>query len=387
MASTDNVFIFGAGVSFDAGIPLLRPFLDKMWEYCQRGRVGEKAISEADLVILKHANRIANDLERYNARASFDNTNIEDILSLLSFEALTGPQYEEKFNTMVAAIARTIELSCTLHSNNRVLTTPPDKNTQYHVFWDRILGPRLVGSPPALITFNYDLVFERALWEYLHLRDDGILLDVGSCSLDYIFCKSRFALRTVRQEYRFGSPPNSKIVNGRRPEYTGDPTQVSLPYFKLHGSLNWEENGISAPPTDCADKPIILPPVFNKMTTGVVNGVWKCALDVLRKAKHIIIVGYSLPRTDIYMQYFLKAAVGPNSDLKRIFVFDPVLFRGGPEAEEMKVRYEECFSPQFTGRISFKPNPTRSLVDILHGTFHHFVYTLGECPESILFLP
>jgi hypothetical protein len=123
------------------------------------------------------------------------------------------------------------------------------------------------------------------------------------------------------------------------------------------------------------------------MNTPVVETVWKGALEVLRQAKHIIIVGYSLPKTDIYMQYFLKAAVGPNSDLHKIIVFNPALFKDNNEAREMKSRYLECFSPQFSKRINFNPAHRYAGDSDLRGTFDHFIQALEHIPEELMFFP
>ena len=57
-----------------------------MWEYAFRGKVGDRVIAQPDRDILIEANKIREDLERYNSRASFDIRNLEDILSLLSFD-------------------------------------------------------------------------------------------------------------------------------------------------------------------------------------------------------------------------------------------------------------------------------------------------------------
>ena len=86
-AQNHNVILFGAGASADAGIPLLGSFVDKMWEYAVRGQTGNERISPQDMEILTAANKIRIELERYNSRASFDSRNLEDILSLLSFES------------------------------------------------------------------------------------------------------------------------------------------------------------------------------------------------------------------------------------------------------------------------------------------------------------
>src|SRR5438876_8216 len=107
-----NVILFGAGVSAEAGIPLLNTFVNRMWEYAVRGKVGNRAITESDREVLVKANQIREDLERYNSRAFFDIWNLEDILSLLSFEALADETQAAKYDMLVKAVARTIELSC-----------------------------------------------------------------------------------------------------------------------------------------------------------------------------------------------------------------------------------------------------------------------------------
>ena len=118
-------------------------------------------------------------------------------------------------------------------------------------------------------------------------------------------------------------------------------------------------------------------------------------MDRLRNAKNVIIVGYSLPQTDIYMQYFIKTALGPNKDLNRIFVFDPVLFQDDQRANTMIERYESCFSPQLQSRIVFKPStswrspsgefPTqKDYTREQGGKFRHFVEML-KTEDGILF--
>jgi hypothetical protein len=88
------------------------------------------------------------------------------------------------------------------------------------------------------------------------------------------------------------------------------------------------------------------------------------------------------------MQYFLKSAVGPNSDLQRITVFDPVLlFRDSEEAQEMIRRYKECFSPQFSGRINFFPPSSSSKGAALYGSFSHFVDQLQNDSGDLFFKP
>lgn len=115
--------------------------------------------------------------------------------------------------------------------------------------------------------------------------------------------------------------------------------------------------------------------------------MWKVALDRLRSAKNIVIVGYSLPETDVYMQYFLKTAVGPNVNLNRVYVFDPVLFFENEHTQAMKARYESCFAPQLRNRLIFQPDVSMRGWGISSqpGTFSHFVELLGHDDGDIFF--
>ena len=39
---SDSVIVFGAGASFDAGIPLMSGFVERMWELAIRGSYNRK---------------------------------------------------------------------------------------------------------------------------------------------------------------------------------------------------------------------------------------------------------------------------------------------------------------------------------------------------------
>ncbi len=137
---------------------------------------------------------------------------------------------------------------------------------------------------------------------------------------------------------------------------------------------------------DAMDDPFIMPPVFNKLQGVNRLGMWHRGLKALRSAKNVVIVGYSLPRTDIYMQYFLKSALGPNNQLQKIIVFDPVMAQGGPAAGEMKQRYADCcFSPQLKSRICFHPESLHPHGQYSAGTTSHFLEIMAANASALLF--
>ena len=401
-APCDTVVILGAGYSYDAGIPLLSGFVDQMWEFAVRGKANGKRLSHEDAKIFNEAIKVREDLNDYHGRAAFDDRNIEDILSILSFG--TFAPRRGRTNRVAAinrAIARTIELTCSVKHpgllNPRHAEIIEEGPQMYRDFWHAIFALEAKGiRPPSIITFNYDLVLERSLLQTL----------VGTHYDPY---GKRFPYSHVRVDHRYGlvSPPVFLMKSvpfhsdsGHTPGYMAE-TQTEFPpsgllnveILKLHGSLNFPATRAAVPAAGASniaaavEDPLILPPIFNKQSTDAQRGIWTTAMERLRSAKNVVIVGYSLPRTDIYMQYFLKAALGPNVDLNRIFVFDPAIARKSPAGDAMIDRYQECFSTQLRNRMCFYPedlgahttSPQRT------GTAEHFVHALGNSPEAVMF--
>ena len=129
--------------------------------------------------------------------------------------------------------------------------------------------------------------------------------------------------------------------------------------LKLHGSLNFPvENTDQFNLTKTAANPYILPPIINKWAGKSEETIWSVGLQSLREAKNIIIVGYSLLKPTFLCNIFLRAGVGPNIDLNKIFVFNPVLYEDNEENKMMRERFGNCFSPQLKTRINFNPIPT-----------------------------
>jgi hypothetical protein len=181
-----------------------------------------------------------------------------------------------------------------------------------------------------------------------------------------------------------------------------DPSEVEMPanlqkleLLKLHGSVNFrqprrgqrDERNCAQRLITAVDNPLILPPVFNKATDAIGLGVWNRALEVLRRCKNLIICGYSLPATDIYMQYFLKAALGPNQDLNQIFVFDPALFDTDRQSqgEHLKTRYPRNFSEPIQRRIQYNPPLPNGWSREHGGKMSHMTTLLVSHPDSLLF--
>jgi hypothetical protein len=374
---SDNVIILGAGASADARIPLMSDFIQTMWEMSIRGKIRTEKLTQTDHVLMIRAMAIKETLDNYHGRVYFNDRNLEDILSILTFNAMAGGGARRKeLEIFVKAISRTIELtSCVQHNGEaKHYEGCPGQYTQ---LWQKLLVERYprTGSLPTIITFNYDLVLERSLYHLCasYLPDR---LPVDGLSFMYHYDKlQRVDLsKTLRDlEYRDNRHPGTWLTIGR----SESPAEIEI--LKLHGSINFPKTrpNQESLPVLAVDNPLIMPPIFSKMEYGKgLNGAWRTALQRLREAKNVIIVGYSLPITDIYMQYFLKAGLGPNTDLNKIFIFDPVLYGDEKARRPMEERYKTCFSPQMQDRLVFQPPGGEGRRPA--GNFIHFVDRLDE---------
>ncbi len=364
---TDNVIILGAGASVDAGIPLLANFVEKMWEFAITGKHNRQSLSNDDKKIFAEAVKVRNELDGYHGRAAFDDRNIEDILSILSFNLIGGKKSDrEKLEWFIKAITRTIELTCKVTHNGRLDEIQDDDECYiYRSFWRNLFShfKDSALSFPTIISFNYDLVLERSLFRSL----------IGT---EYNLQGNPFPFNGIKLKYYYGLISElvymAKYVAFRRMKYGGlkleegmilektNPSDherlLDIEIIKLHGSLNFPQNkNHEFDPIKVSEKPYIMPPIINKWVGKNEETMWSIGLKRLREAKNIIIVGYSLPQTDIYLQYFLRAGVGPNVNLNKIIVYNPTLFASGKDNELMRERFGNCFSPQLKKQMVFEP--------------------------------
>ena len=89
--------------------------------------------------------------------------------------------------------------------------------------------------------------------------------------------------------------------------FTNDPDEKEgrATLCKLHGSV---------------DTGVVIPPTSRKLIGRKIKPAWDAAFSVLSRANHLRIFGYSLPPTDTYVRYLLKAAIARAEHLKSIHV-------------------------------------------------------------------
>ena len=204
------------------------------------------------------------------------------------------------------------------------------KDEPYHETELAAFAKHCVDNKITCITFNYDDVLDKALWEFKKAKT--------MTSGPYWHPDGGYGFFCRRSE--------SCI---RDLEQFKDPTEILL--LKLHGSINWRiKRGSSQPysidaivhhepwspsstPGDPPDpqtvefhleyEPFIVPPILTKsalLEQPILRLVWSLAYRELEKADLVTFIGYSFPRTDIAASFLFGEALSqlPNSRIKVI---------------------------------------------------------------------
>jgi hypothetical protein len=331
-----NVYILGAGFAREAGLPLIKDFMNQMrdaaaWLEDQGGREAElRAIGR----VLQFRLRAA--AAGYRVPLNIDN--IEELFSLASASAGEGLTED-----MALAIAATLDycrrsappLADEQHFSIGMLNVPrwtrpatwipPPVNVKQGMESGQFKG-EWYGCPPyefylgvmcgyfnrggperrnTIITLNYDRLIETALR-----------------SLDWIpFC---YGLGGERVNFQEG---NSDILSETLAK------EQTLQVLKLHGSLNWAISRdqmltVYRSYGDVLNRglaPALAPPTWWKGFLGQLPNVWAKAVEALRTATRIIILGYSIPTADQHFKFLLAAGLQDNISLRKVLFVNPTL--------------------------------------------------------------
>lgn len=334
-----NVYILGAGFSYDAGLPLVSDFLIRMRD-SHEWLVKENRTREAKAV--------ANVLEfRLNAASAayWANLDLENIEELFSLASASASDITADIRLAIAATldyARKIrgDLKCKIGIRQseglfdsktskwpswaKLESNGFYKMGTYALYVANLLGMLKDGKPQGentFITFNYDTVLEDAL------HDLRIPVTYGS-SLGTPLAKIKSALGSV-------------------------------PVFKLHGSVNWARTSDEGGPikifSDYAALakeefiPDLVPPTWKKIFENEIEDVWDEAISKLNTATRIIVIGFSLPPTDMHFKYLLAAGLHKNISLRNVLFVNP------DEKNELKPRATQLLRQAYieSGRITF----------------------------------
>lgn len=218
------------------------------------------------------------------------------------------------------------------------------------------------------ITMNYDLLLEK------------ILLDIqnSKSKLEYKISNFYEILSQCITHIQKGG--DLEIVSKYEIDciFNDLPQEIKIQMpeiLKLHGSINWYCNGVSANDTiylyektdnEYVDKfrdnlsNFIIPPTLDKQSLYnhiAIMHLWKQAYKYLANAEKIYIFGYSFPISDISVDTLFRSALANNPNNYKIYIFG--------NSENENPRYKEIFKDKYEYSYGNDKN-TEKLLEIFN---------------------
>lgn len=382
-----------------AGLPLMSNFLNRMRDTLEAldGRPGHGAARKAISDVLDYR------LDAASAAywSTLDLENIEQLFSL----AYAARHPVSK--SLPTALAATLDHCRHLGRDQRVFVNPTDSDTSKRLRpptgasdsdWAKetprlyrlieaadtegattahvaaLLGMVNEKSKPTggntVITFNYDTIFEDALTRL---------------EVPWTYGYSERSMEGFYQSVRFVGTKKDDWGRGREPN--------AVPVLKLHGSVNWTikpKGGPTGPQLSIfrsydalrsADQvPRLVPPTWSKTVEDHLSVPWQHAIERLHTATRIIIIGFSMPETDLHFRYLLAAGLQRNASLRKIVFVNP-----DPEGIERRARAVLRSSYIDQGLITFVKHTADGYASELlqggHGLPPNTPVDIGRTPE------
>jgi hypothetical protein len=317
-----NLYILGAGFSYDGGLPLITGFLERMgdsiaWLHDNQRTSEAEAIEQVFDFRLKAAGTAY--------RSNIDVENIEELFSLAS-----ASEGESHTDYVTKAIAATLDFAqrtsppSEAYLNAKVVRDLPQRwrmlNQEegansggythacplYHLYSGVLSGYFCDQSPNmrnTIITFNYDTLVEDAL------SDLGVPFHYGLSST------------------------SANLETEAKCVLSDQASANTIPILKLHGSINWSVPNSHNERVDVHGsygdlrarngRVLLLPPTWRKAFGGHLMGIWETALRSISEATRIIIIGFSMPPTDTHFKYLIASGLRDNISLRKLIFVNP----------------------------------------------------------------
>lgn len=266
-------------------------------------------------------------------------------------------------------------LARTLSSNDRVLTfnwdTLMDRALMAETSWRTDFGylvmPHLIhrngwSSPDSQSTESPLLIKLHGSTNWLtsyNTMEGGkaTLMQTLDPSTLYVYESTAKPYATYAGRFMDGYGPFSYgYYPPNLPDDPGKSAPTGRKFVRMRPKFPWMPEG-DAPDSGLPSMPLIIPPAKAKtydLFGNLFKTLWSAAEDVLTQAEHIILIGYSFPRTDHQSNALFKSAFSQREAMPRVSVVDPYPTR---VAEKFKLEfgitedrlsvYAEPFSRQF----------------------------------------
>ncbi|HSR67624.1 MAG TPA: SIR2 family protein [Acidobacteriota bacterium] len=330
----DEIYILGAGASFEHGAPLTKdilPYALKLDEGDERLQIVRCFLKD---IFHFDAEQAADDEDSFPSLV--DALSVVD-LALDRHENLAKNYDQKKLRevrqALEYAVFRSLEHSLSSQTSNQ---RPRSKATL------DLIHKLNADSKAAIISLNYDVIVDIALF-----RRTDQYFEFESASTERL---EDVEASTQRIDY------GVEFANFEKVEATVAEPGQGFPLYKLHGSFNWllskvtgnlyygglqkavgvlyggdieslyREGAQLFGEQVSALEPILVTPTHLKdLRNPHLAGIWRKAEMALRQAKRVIFIGYSLPGDDMHIKYLLKRSLETNPHRRRaeIVVVNP----------------------------------------------------------------
>jgi hypothetical protein len=339
-----NVYILGAGFSVPGGLPTIANFIDVMRDsigWLERNGRSDEATAVKEVMDFRL--RIA----RAGARVPLDLDNIEEVFSLAS---ATGDVSLSR--SAALAIAATLDFAGATNARDDVQSILVAKGFEQPTCWssegsaDFGMTNGRVGHRYRCPIYDYFLL---SITDHPSERREDRRDTIITFNYDLLIEQ---ALRNLRIPFEYG-------FRSELPEYDSssfcsrDSNSREIGLLKLHGSLNWavrEHAGDKMTVFGTYDairkqnlNPMLLPPTWQKVFRPQLSEVWDMAVQELRDATRITILGYSMPATDLHFKYLLAAGLEANNSIRQIWTVNV--------DRDLPTRFSNVFRPEIQSRL------------------------------------
>lgn len=273
-------------------------------------------------------------------------SNVEDVFSLIemgnliqSLPATADEEIPAIQNAIRRVLAETIDHRCRFgFDGSRVKPMPT---------YEQFVRFLKTGEPSdyALITFNYDICLDHALWDAdvpfnygfdENPRRPGMRLLKLHGSVNWALCPTCAKILPVTMDKVFHH------YMGKN--WTTVPKHVSAEIRHRLIQQRCPCGSTLAIP----DLPALVPPTWNKATqpSRSFSAVWRCAAAELSEAVEITVVGYSLPETDLFFRHLLGLGLAGPTRLRAFTVVDP--------SEKTAERFRSLLGPEIRDRFAHR---------------------------------
>ncbi len=364
-----TVFILGAGASRDSGAPLMNDFLDRARRLYANGECGERFREDFERVT-----GAISDLQKIHSKSELDIYNIEEIFSSFEMAKLINKfpgdciRKREDIDLLVKSLKKviyiTLDRSTPLIIKKNGLSPPSGSYGKFVELIKIIMQKEL--KVPTVITFNYDLAVDYALFKHgfpinycftssekSQVKEINLIKLHGS--LNWFEGKSRKNIIPYKIERK------KMLISNYHTSHSEEKY-----YFNIFDKITANKIVYKGHNYNIIPEPFIIPPTWDKsIYNQELARVWSQAALDLSIAENIYVIGYSLPVTDSFFKYLFALGSEGVKIIERFWIFNP-------DEKNVKPRFEKFIGTGIKDRFRFKATTFSASVDCLRKIYEKY---------------